>query len=194
MKRKLLVASTVAVTLAATATEISAQVPGRGEGWRGGPGAGSRGPGPGVGYRGPGPGVGYRGQGPGVGYRGPGPGVGPGVGYRGPGWGYRGPGWAYRGPRWGYRGPGWGPGVAAGVVGGALIAGAIIASRPPGYVVYQAMRNQFTPPAVTGHLSQSWTLQGRLSATPASRCRFVPAMLKLPRPPTLSLRRPLNYR
>jgi hypothetical protein len=31
---------------------------------------------------------------------------------------------------------GWGPGVAAGIVGGAVIAGAIIASRPPGYVVY----------------------------------------------------------
>jgi hypothetical protein len=29
-----------------------------------------------------------------------------------------------------------GPGVAAGVVGGAVIAGAIIASRPQGYVVY----------------------------------------------------------
>jgi hypothetical protein len=36
---------------------------------------------------------------------------------------------------WGWRG-GWGPGVAAGVIGGAVIAGAIIASRPPGYVVY----------------------------------------------------------
>ena len=31
---------------------------------------------------------------------------------------------------------GWGPGVAAGIVGGAIITGAIIASRPPGYVVY----------------------------------------------------------
>jgi hypothetical protein len=31
---------------------------------------------------------------------------------------------------------GWGPGVAAGIVGGAVIAGAIIASRPPGYVAY----------------------------------------------------------
>jgi hypothetical protein len=31
---------------------------------------------------------------------------------------------------------GWGPGVAAGVLGGAL-AGAIIASRPPGYVVFE---------------------------------------------------------
>jgi BA14K-like protein len=37
---------------------------------------------------------------------------------------------------WWQRGWGWGPGIAAGVVGGAVIAGAIIASRPPGYVVY----------------------------------------------------------
>ena len=35
-----------------------------------------------------------------------------------------------------WRGHGWGPGIAAGVIGGAVIAGAIIASRPPGYVVY----------------------------------------------------------
>lgn len=33
---------------------------------------------------------------------------------------------------------GWGPaGIAAGVLGGAIVAGAIIASRPPGYVVYE---------------------------------------------------------
>lgn len=32
---------------------------------------------------------------------------------------------------------GWGPGVAAGIIGGAIIGGAIIASRPPGYVVYE---------------------------------------------------------
>jgi len=44
--------------------------------------------------------------------------------WRGRGWGWHGGGW------------GWGPGVAAGIVGGAVIAGAIIASRPPGYVVY----------------------------------------------------------
>jgi hypothetical protein len=37
---------------------------------------------------------------------------------------------------WGGRGGYWGPGVAAGVIGGAVIAGAIIASRPRGYVVY----------------------------------------------------------
>jgi hypothetical protein len=39
--------------------------------------------------------------------------------------------------QWRGRGWGWGPGIAAGVIGGAVIAGAIIASRPPGYVVYQ---------------------------------------------------------
>jgi len=38
---------------------------------------------------------------------------------------------------WWRGGWGWGPGIAAGVVGGAVIAGAIIASRPPGYVVYE---------------------------------------------------------
>jgi hypothetical protein len=38
---------------------------------------------------------------------------------------------------WWQRGWGWGPGIAAGVIGGAVIAGAIIASRPPGYVVYE---------------------------------------------------------
>ena len=37
---------------------------------------------------------------------------------------------------WRRYGWGWGPGVAAGVIGGAVIAGAIVASRPPGYVVY----------------------------------------------------------
>ena len=46
-------------------------------------------------------------------------------------WGWRGPGWGWRGPGWG-----WGPGIAAGIVGGAIIAGAILASRPAGYVVY----------------------------------------------------------
>jgi hypothetical protein len=35
------------------------------------------------------------------------------------------------------RGWGWGPGVAAGILGGAIITGAIMASRPRGYVVYE---------------------------------------------------------
>ena len=34
------------------------------------------------------------------------------------------------------RGWGWGPGFAIGALTGAVVAGAIIASRPPGYVVY----------------------------------------------------------
>ena len=40
----------------------------------------------------------------------------------------------WRGGGWGW---GWGPGVAAGVIAGTVIAGAIVASRPPGYVVYR---------------------------------------------------------
>jgi hypothetical protein len=36
-----------------------------------------------------------------------------------------------------WRRRGWGPGIAAGIIGGALITGAIIASRPRGYVVYE---------------------------------------------------------
>lgn len=38
---------------------------------------------------------------------------------------------------WWRGGWGWGPGIAAGIVGGAIVTGAIIASRPPGYVVYE---------------------------------------------------------
>ena len=38
--------------------------------------------------------------------------------------------------QWRRRGWGRGPGVAAGVIGGTVIAGAIIASRPQGYMVY----------------------------------------------------------
>src|SRR5205085_11786528 len=35
---------------------------------------------------------------------------------------------------------GWGPGAALGILGGAIVAGAILASRPPGYVVYPGYR------------------------------------------------------
>jgi hypothetical protein len=48
-------------------------------------------------------------------------------------WGGR--GWGWRGGCC-WRGPGVGAGIAAGVVGGALVAGAILATRPAGYVVY----------------------------------------------------------
>jgi len=36
-----------------------------------------------------------------------------------------------------WRRRGWGPGIAAGIIGGAIITGAILASRPRGYVVYE---------------------------------------------------------
>jgi hypothetical protein len=38
--------------------------------------------------------------------------------------------------QWRRHGWGWGPGIAAGIIGGAIITGAILASRPRGYVVY----------------------------------------------------------
>jgi hypothetical protein len=37
-----------------------------------------------------------------------------------------------------WRRRGWGPGIAAGIIGGAIITGAILASRPRGYVVYES--------------------------------------------------------
>jgi hypothetical protein len=39
--------------------------------------------------------------------------------------------------QYGRRHWGWGPGIAAGIIGGAIVTGAIIASRPRGYVVYE---------------------------------------------------------
>jgi len=45
-----------------------------------------------------------------------------------------------------WRGRGWGPGLALGVLGGAVIAGAIIASRPPGYVVYPGYAQPVSSP------------------------------------------------
>jgi hypothetical protein len=46
-------------------------------------------------------------------------------------WWRGGRGWGWRGGGWG-----WGPGIAAGAVTGAVVAGAIIATRPRGYVMY----------------------------------------------------------
>ena len=51
------------------------------------------------------------------------------------GWGGGGAGWGWRGGCC-WRGPGVGVGIAAGVVGGTIVAGAILATRPAGYVVY----------------------------------------------------------
>ena len=61
------------------------------------------------------------------------------------------------------------------------MAGAIIASRPSGYVVYPglAMLSRLPGPAATGHPSRSMTLPGELSAIPVSRCKSVLVMLGL---------------
>ena len=73
----------------------------------------------------------------------------------------------------------WGPGVAAGVIGGAVIAGAIIASRPRGYVVYPGYAEPVYDPGATGHRSHSMTVMVRVVGYTGSRCRSVRGM----RPP-----------
>ena len=52
-----------------------------------------------------------------------------------------------------WRGRGWGPGIAAGVIGGAVVAHAIIASRPPGYVVYPSYAHPVYGPDCFGRPS-----------------------------------------
>ena len=115
----LLAAATIAVTLAATATDASAQWRGRGYGWRGG------------------------------------------------GWG-------------------WGPGVAAGVIGGAVIAGAIIASRPPGYVVYQGYPQPVNAPGCYWASQPVYDGAGRVvgySGQPVQVCPGYSAPLPAGAPP-----------
>lgn len=51
----------------------------------------------------------------------------------------------WRGGGWGW-GWGWGPGIVTGIIGGAVTAGAIVASRPPGYVVYQGYNQPVSGP------------------------------------------------
>ncbi len=65
---------------------------------------------------------------------------------------WRGRGWGGGWHGGGWRGGGWGPGIATGVVGGSLIAGAIIASRPPGYIVYPSYAQPVYGPGQTQSL------------------------------------------
>ena len=74
----------------------------------------------------------------------------------------------WRGRGWGW---GWGPGMAAGVVGGAIIAGAIIASRPPGYVVYEGYGQPVYAPGCYWASQPIYMLPAASSAIPASRCK-----------------------
>lgn len=60
------------------------------------------------------------------------------------GWG--GGGWGWRGGGCCWRGPGVGAGIAAGVIGGAIVAGAILATRPVGYVVYPGYAQPLSGP------------------------------------------------
>ena len=78
----------------------------------------------------------------------------------------------WRGRGWGW---GWGPGIAAGVVGGAIIAGAIIASRPPGYVVYEGYGQPVYAPGCY------WASQPIYDAARPRRRLYRPAGASLPR-------------
>ena len=86
------------------------------------------------------------------------------------------------------RGWGWGPGVAAGVVGGAIIAGAIVASRPAGYVVYPGYAQPLYGPGCYWTSQAAYDPYGRVVGTPGSLSRFVLTMRLRRQPPMPHLR------
>ena len=95
--------------------------------------------------------------------------------------------------QWRRRGWGWGPGVAAGVLGGAVIAGAIIASRPQGYVVYPGYAQPVYGPGCYWASQPVYDVAGRfVGYTGPDRYRSALAMLRLRRP--AGLRRMLRPR
>ena len=64
--------------------------------------------------------------------------------------------------QWRGRGWGWGPGIAAGILGGAIIGGAIANSRayapaPAGWAYYPDYREPFLSPTATGRACRSTT-------------------------------------
>jgi hypothetical protein len=59
---------------------------------------------------------------------------------------------------WGW---GWGPGVAAGAIAGAVVAGAILASRPAGYVVYPGYAQPVSGPGCYWASQPVYDLAGR---------------------------------
>ena len=83
--------------------------------------------------------------------------------------------------QWWRRGWGWGPGVAAGVIGGAVIAGAIIASRPQGYVVYPGYAQPVSDPGATGHPSLS-NVAGRVVGYTGRPVQVCPGYVAPPPP------------
>jgi hypothetical protein len=87
------------------------------------------------------------------------------------------------------RGWGWGPGIAAGVVGGAIIAGAIVASQPRGYVVYPGYAQPVSGPGcywASQPLYDQWGRVAGYSGQPVQVCPGYappPAGVPAPLPP-----------
>jgi len=86
--------------------------------------------------------------------------------------------------QWRRRGWGWGPGVAAGVIGGAVIAGAI-ASRPQGYVVYPGYAQPVYGPGCYWASQPVYDVAGRVVGYTGRPVQGCLAMLRLRRPARL---------
>ncbi|HEY7246454.1 MAG TPA: hypothetical protein VH678_21480 [Xanthobacteraceae bacterium] len=97
--------------------------------------------------------------------------------WRGRGWGggWHGGGW--------HRGWGWGPGVAAGVIGGAVIAGAIIAARPPGYVVYPGYAQPVSGPGCYWASRPVYDAWGHVIGFTGQPVQVCPGYVAAPPPP-----------
>jgi hypothetical protein len=63
--------------------------------------------------------------------------------------------------QWRRRG-GWGPGLAAGIIGGAIITGAILASRPRGYVAYEGYGQPVSGPGCYWSAQPVYDYRGRV--------------------------------
>jgi hypothetical protein len=101
--------------------------------------------------------------------------------WRGRGWGYGG-GWHHH-----HRGWGWGPGVAAGIVGGAVIAGAIIATRPPGYVVYSGYPEPVYGPGCYWAAQPVYDGWGRVAGYGGPPVQVCPGYVAGPPPPPVAV-------
>jgi hypothetical protein len=93
----------------------------------------------------------------------------------GRGWGWRG------GCCW--RGPGVGAGIAAGVVGGAIVAGAILATRPAGYVVYPGYAQPVSAPGCYWASQPMLDPYGRVVGYTGQPVQVCPGYAPAPPPP-----------
>ena len=96
--------------------------------------------------------------------------------------------------QWRRRGWGWGPGVAAGVIGGAVIAGAIIASRPQGYVVYPGYAQPVYGPGCYWASQPVYDVAGRVVGYTGRPVQVCPGYVAPPPPGAAGLRRLLRPR